>query len=187
MMHPYPSQKSQRSRQMQFLGHLVLSHACHGSGSMFESRHGVSRPLRHRDRWRFLRALGIPVVFSGSTSDVALSPTHSWICLLPIKSKKKKNGRKKNRGNAPGMAFLGKILEPTESLLEGKPRCGPSSMHTSIKQKEQQNHLGISRSQYLGKISKENNVLAGWWARATPLKNMTSSIGMMTFPTKMGK
>ena len=95
MMHPYPSQKSQRSRQMQFLGHLVLSHACHGSGSMFESRHGVSRPLRHRDRWRFLRALGIPVVFSGSTGDVALSPTHSWICLLPIKSKKKKREKKK--------------------------------------------------------------------------------------------
>ena len=28
---------------------------------------------------------------------------------------------------------------------------------------------------------------SGWWARATPLKNMTSSIGMMTYPTKMGK
>ena len=28
---------------------------------------------------------------------------------------------------------------------------------------------------------------SGWWFFATPLKNMSSSIGMMTFPTKMGK
>ena len=28
---------------------------------------------------------------------------------------------------------------------------------------------------------------AGWWFLATPLKNMSSSIGMMTFPINMGK
>ena len=28
---------------------------------------------------------------------------------------------------------------------------------------------------------------SGWWARATPLKNMSASIGMMTFPILMGK
>ena len=28
---------------------------------------------------------------------------------------------------------------------------------------------------------------AGWWARATPLKNMTSSIGMIRNPILMGK
>ena len=28
---------------------------------------------------------------------------------------------------------------------------------------------------------------SGWWARATPLKNMSQSIGMMTFPILMGK
>ena len=31
------------------------------------------------------------------------------------------------------------------------------------------------------------NWMTGWWARATPLKNMTSSIGMMRFPLLMGK
>ena len=30
-------------------------------------------------------------------------------------------------------------------------------------------------------------LISGWWARATPLKNMSSSIGMMRFPIVMGK
>jgi hypothetical protein len=28
---------------------------------------------------------------------------------------------------------------------------------------------------------------SGWWFFATPLKNMSSSVGMMTFPTDMEK
>ena len=29
--------------------------------------------------------------------------------------------------------------------------------------------------------------ITGWWLSPTPLKNMSSSIGMMTFPINMGK
>ena len=32
--------------------------------------------------------------------------------------------------------------------------------------------------------TKTRELIAGWWARATPLKNMTSSIGMRKFPTE---
>ena len=31
------------------------------------------------------------------------------------------------------------------------------------------------------------SISSGWWARATPLKNMSSSVGMMRFPIWMGK
>jgi hypothetical protein len=31
------------------------------------------------------------------------------------------------------------------------------------------------------------NNISGWWFQPTPLKNMTSSVGMMTFPTEWKK
>ena len=29
---------------------------------------------------------------------------------------------------------------------------------------------------------KQSEIISGWWFQPTPLKNMTSSVGMMTFP-----
>ena len=30
----------------------------------------------------------------------------------------------------------------------------------------------------------ENKIHVGWWFQRTPLKNLSSSVGMMTFPTE---
>ena len=36
-------------------------------------------------------------------------------------------------------------------------------------------------------LRSDISYLSGWWARATPLKNMSSSIGMIRNPIFMGK
>ena len=89
VMQPYTSQTS---RQIQFfLGHLVLSHVtCHGSGSMFESRHGVfSRPLRrklsriHSMPWDAFGAATFELP-TGSTGDVLSTFTNPFLDMFTI-------------------------------------------------------------------------------------------------------
>jgi len=133
VMHPYPSQTS---RQIQFfLGHLVLSHVtCHGSGSMFESRHGVfSRPLRrklsriHSMPWDAFGAATFELP-TGSTGNVLSTFTNPFLDMFAIFTAHLLDQRtQKNVARYQAWLFLmGKMGRSPlpDSLLEGKPSSG---------------------------------------------------------------
>jgi len=47
--------------------------------------------------------------------------------------------------------------------------------------KERVNHLPYKKWVSLTKLGISNRTISGWWFSPTPLKNMSSSVGMMNF------